>query len=1371
MKKILLSLLCVIWGVLVVFSQTSVLPLSFEYNWTGFGSSTFGEIPANMDTNPNASGINTSSRVVKIHKTAGAQIWAGASLDLTAGIDFTSGTMMKVKVYSPRANVTIRFKLEASASGPAGSRTDFVEVDATVNSANTWEELTFDLTNPAVGSYNPASTYDVVVLFPDFGNGGADEMFFFDDIMVMGTSLPTKFTGSVVVPLSFEYNWAGFGSSTFGEIPANMDANPNASGINTSSSVVKIHKTAGAQIWAGASLDLTAGIDFTSGTMMKVKAYSPRPNVTIRFKLEASASGPAGSRTDFVEVDATLSSANTWEELTFDLTNPATGSYNPASTYDVVVLFPDFGNVGGDEMFFFDDIMVMPAPSVNTVDFPLDFQCPHINYTFGDFEGAGTQLADNPVTNGINTSTRVASSVKGNGAATFAGTVITLEDPIDFSLGTVFKLKVLSPKAGATVRLKLENISNTASFDEIDATTTQANAWEELTFDFSSTTASTKSLQKAIIFFDFGNPGDGSVYCFDDLLQMGNSADSNCQAPTTPPVAATVPAACDTVISIFSDTYMDRAGTNLNPNFGQITQFSAESISGNNVMKLSNFNFQGNALAGPPYVDAMAMTHLHVDYWTPDLTNFRIKLVDAGINQTLENGGGDDSEGEVSFTVTRTGEWVSLDIPLTDFAAQGLSARNNIAQIIYSTLNPGGTVFIDNVYFYGDCNMTVACPTMPVWQDEFNGTSLNTADWQPQLGDGTSEGIPGWGNNELQYYKAENATVANGVLTITANREDVAANGQTFNYTSARLRTKDMQDFTYGRFEARIKLPVGQGIWPAFWMLSTDEVYGIWPLSGEIDIMEYLGQETDNIFGTIHYGDLVPNNRSSSGNFRLNSGGFNDDFHVFAIEWDENVIRWYIDDILYFTRTPTDISPDFWPFNQRFHLLLNMAVGGNLPGNPDASTVFPQKMEVDYVRVYNSHFPYITGSTGVANQATNQVYTVGNAASGSNFNWTVPPGATIISGQGTSSITVNWGDETSSGDVSVAISSTSCSALDRTLTMNVKVDIAKVSVLECVLENFDSDSLITLINSNERGTLTEDVANPDPNNAVNNSALVARYTRSANQFDNIQYSTAVITDGARFVNGTKKLFIDVYTTAPTGTSVLVQLENAAKSAGAFPAGRHSRYEAFTTVQNAWERLELKFKDRPDGATTDTEIDKLTLLFDAGTVEAKGTPNTYYFDNFDKFCNDQAQNCFEDMNFSLSDPCSCDNPLNVTLLDGSILFEDTLKVDANMIAAPHTVRLASQDGNLLNASGTPIPANTSFLDLGGGMFGLQFYTRSNTPSTVTVEVNGIQRDFTTTSCSPCTPIPTMSEWGLIIFGLLMLNLGVFFIRRKEDVLSR
>jgi len=246
-----------------------------------------------------------------------------------------------------------------------------------------------------------------------------------------------------------------------------------------------------------------------------------------------------------------------------------------------------------------------------------------------------------------------------------------------------------------------------------------------------------------------------------------------------------------------------------------------------------------------------------------------------------------------------------------------------------------------------------------VWHDEFNGGSLDTSKWDHMTGG------HGWGNNELQYYtnRTENAFIEDSVLVIEAKRETFSGS----EYTSARLTTSGKQAWTYGRFDIRAKMPFGQGIWPALWMMPEESVYGSWAASGEIDIMEYLGHETNRVYGTLHYGGSYPDNVHSGNSYTLTADpgdpfpdNFSTDYYLFTLEWEPGVIRWYVDGELYATQTSetwyTDhelrLTREHAPFDQDFHLIFNVAVGGNWPGNPDETTIFPQQIRVDYVRVF-----------------------------------------------------------------------------------------------------------------------------------------------------------------------------------------------------------------------------------------------------------------------------------------------------------------------------------------------------------------------------------------------------------------------------------
>ncbi|MDO8997435.1 MAG: glycoside hydrolase family 16 protein [Sediminibacterium sp.] len=238
-----------------------------------------------------------------------------------------------------------------------------------------------------------------------------------------------------------------------------------------------------------------------------------------------------------------------------------------------------------------------------------------------------------------------------------------------------------------------------------------------------------------------------------------------------------------------------------------------------------------------------------------------------------------------------------------------------------------------------------------VWADEFNGKGLpDSTKWGYDVGRGCPQNC-GWGNNELQYYTSKNtsnARVENGLLVVEAHKENVAD----AKYSSARLVTKNKGDWKYGRIDVKAKLPAGRGMWPAIWMLPTDWKYGGWPHSGEIDIMENVGFWPDSVLGTVHtnaYNGMKGTQKTLGMNFKDLSTAF----HEYSIEWDAEEIRFYVDNKQYNSFKNSHKNVDEWPFDQRFHLLINIAVGGNWGGQKGVDdSIFPQKMWIDYVRVY-----------------------------------------------------------------------------------------------------------------------------------------------------------------------------------------------------------------------------------------------------------------------------------------------------------------------------------------------------------------------------------------------------------------------------------
>ncbi len=329
-------------------------------------------------------------------------------------------------------------------------------------------------------------------------------------------------------------------------------------------------------------------------------------------------------------------------------------------------------------------------------------------------------------------------------------------------------------------------------------------------------------------------------------------------------------------------------------------------------------------------------------------------------------------------------------------------------------------VIIPSTVVFSQCNYQL------VWQDEFDGNTLNPNNWSYQLGNN------GWGNAELQNYTNSNAQVSNGTLKIIANEPSPNY------YESSRIRSLNLKDIKYGKLEASIKLPFGQGIWPAFWMMPSCDIYGGWPSSGEIDIMEYLGHQQNKCYATCHFGNS-PTDKSSIGNsYTLASGNFSDDFHLFSIEWSENNIKWFVDNNQILEIDDPDVGNYIYPFNEEFHFILNVAVGGNWPGYPDASTTFPQVMEVEYVKAFQLVEDIVLeGESLLTPNTSNASYSV-PFINGATYDWSIPSCATLISGQNTNEIIVNW--STDGGNIEVIVG-LPCKTIIRTKEVNLSPNL------------------------------------------------------------------------------------------------------------------------------------------------------------------------------------------------------------------------------------------------------------------------------------------------------------------------------------------
>jgi hypothetical protein len=481
------------------------LPIGFDdvnYDYT-FGD--FGGAAYSIVADP----IDASNKVMKVIKTAGAEVWAGTTMSTNLGlakaIPLKSGaTTMQARVYSPAAGLKIKLKVEDRTNGNIA-----VETDAMTTVANTWEVLEFDFANQSSGTpaINFANTYDKASIFFDFGTAGSGKVFYMDDLKMKPAAVVLA---QINLPVTFDATNVNYSVTDFGN-NATVDAvDPTSS----SNKVKKTTKPTGAETWAGTTIGTPTGfaskIPITAtSTTMSVRVYSPAVGLKIKLKIEDK-TDPNKS----VETDVLTTKANEWETMVFDFSNQATGTpaLNASLTYDKASIFFDFGTAGSGKVFYWDDVQI------NAIALPLTFESSTITYAFTNFDGGGVTVVNNPDITTANPSAKVAKMVKSAGQV-WGGSYTTLVAPIDFSTNKTFKVKVYSPRVGAKLLLKVENLTDgNISFDK-EVATTKANQWEELTFDYSAI-STTNAYQKIVLIFDLGTAGDGSAnftFYFDDI--------------------------------------------------------------------------------------------------------------------------------------------------------------------------------------------------------------------------------------------------------------------------------------------------------------------------------------------------------------------------------------------------------------------------------------------------------------------------------------------------------------------------------------------------------------------------------------------------------------------------------------------------------------------------------------------------------------------------------------------------------------------------------------------------------------------------------------------------------------------------------------
>ncbi len=464
------------------------LPIDFEDASLDYSFVDFGNVVSTVVDNPDISDNNQSQRVGQSTKPANAEVWGGSYLELDDPIDFSSLVNLGVNVWSPQSGIIVKLKVE-NATNPD----IFYESDLVVNSANAWEELNFDFSGADL-----TQEYHQVVIFFDFGNSGTDATYYFDDIKLVQSD-------SEVFESFEDFEGAAPIFTEFGNIGSTqVISNPNPGGINNTDNTAQLDNAVGSEVWGGAFFELTNQvIDFAGVKRIRFKSYSPFEGKVVKLKLENSDASVTH------EVDMMTSVANSWELLTYDFIDA------PDAQYTRVVVFYDFGNVGDGSLYLFDEMEVGEGALVSTSPPTIIEDFEGVEPAFIEFGGIEPPLViPNPDASGINTTATAVSQLKTNGSQTWAGSFFEVESPLDLNNYNNISVMTNVPSTGAVIKLKLEN-ADASIVHEVDLLSSVSNEWEQLVYDFSDAPAA--DYTRIVIFFDFGNPGDDSIYYYDEF--------------------------------------------------------------------------------------------------------------------------------------------------------------------------------------------------------------------------------------------------------------------------------------------------------------------------------------------------------------------------------------------------------------------------------------------------------------------------------------------------------------------------------------------------------------------------------------------------------------------------------------------------------------------------------------------------------------------------------------------------------------------------------------------------------------------------------------------------------------------------------------
>lgn len=613
---------------------------------------------------------------------------------IAVGLTGLTSELVRIVTVSHEAPENLSVNIAISGTNPfevlvTPSATNATVFDLYFGDVEDEEPTTIMASETASHEYAEVGDYTIRVVAR---GAGAATLEISEEVTISGASK------AVTLPITFEdatvnYAVSGFGASDFGPIPAAVIDNPDKSGINTTAKVLSVNKTADAQVWAGASIPLAGPIDFTTGTTISLKVWSPRAGTPILLKIEDSSSPKDGNGnpTVFVEVQVNSTLANTWEELTFDLSSNA--DFSASNSYDTVIVFPDFGTEGNGELFYFDDIKLASAPVdasaiVGTWKLAPEEKALLVGSTGGDiywfnsiedltkraclFDDTYVFNSDGSFNNVLGADTWIEGW---QGGSDVCGAAVAPHD------GSVAATYVYNTAAG-TIKLNGKGaylgIPKAYNGGELGD---PANAADEITYNVElSDNDNTMNLEIIV--------GGGNVWYFklvreDSGNGGGNGGGNGTSEPTAAAPTPTNPSG--NVKSVFSDAYTDPAGANYFPAWGQSTAFEMIDINGNATIKYSNMNYQGIVIG--ENVDASAFGFVHIDVWSADYTSLPFYMI--------------SGSGEKSVTLNLTpNQWNSINIPLSEFTNQGLNI-NDVKEFKFDVQpNDGGTIFIDNLYFY-----------------------------------------------------------------------------------------------------------------------------------------------------------------------------------------------------------------------------------------------------------------------------------------------------------------------------------------------------------------------------------------------------------------------------------------------------------------------------------------------------------------------------------------------------------------------------------------------------------------------------------------------------------------------------------------------